>query len=192
MREGDLDINGKIKKMFRKPLAPVIETSQRVLIPDGFLDNYGTVLAKRLKCEERFCGARLYAYEKQSNSLNKVLIKEINEEEWLKLQQSIEEAKNQGYLEISQHENIPSILCKGQHGIYATKVKKYTDGSFVNDGVHIYQKDENLRLRLIRKMTEKTWNKFYQIVVQTRQNEEIIRRQATQQLSNISIKIDVD
>lgn len=179
-----MEIRERIKDfLFHKySTSPIIETSRRIPIPDGFLDGYKTVCASELrKGDERF-GARLYSYSESGVDLQKNVIGDKSEQEWQQMLAKLQEAKQKGYIESTRTE-IPSSLSDGKHGVYAMDFRKYDDinEEFIPAGVHIYQTDEKGRVVLIRTMNKKVWSNYRRVIDDAIKQEESLRRSALAQ-----------
>lgn len=171
-----MELKGKIKELFaRRHKNELVETSRRIPVPDGFVDNYTTVFAAELRTGEKKCGARLYCYEDCGVSLKKKVIEDMPEEKWLGFKSKLDEGRRNGFIENSKIE-IPSSLCEGQRGVYAMTVKKYENGSFVDNGVNIYKTDEKLRAVKVRSMSPRTWERFSSLMSEAKRQGEELRR----------------
>ena len=169
-------LKNRIKEIFSKDSeSPLIETKQRIFLPDDFLDNLKNVCAVRLTKDNVSSGVRLYSYKANGNSLQKELVRDMSEQEWQAFEISLNEAKERGYIE-GDRVDIPTSLCDGKRGVYALAVKKYSDGAFKKIGVNIYRTDENLRNYYIRSMSQKKWGTFMEYIEAARKEEENIRR----------------
>jgi len=171
-----MELKGKIKELFaKKHRNELVETSRRIPIPDGFVDNYTTVFAAELRNGEKKCGARLYCYEDCGVSLKKKVIEDMPEDKWQRFRLKLDNGRKEGFIE-NNKVDIPSSLCEGQHGVYAMTVKKYENGMFINGGVNIYKIDEKLRAVKIRSMSVNTWARFSSLMSEAKKQEEELRR----------------
>ena len=169
-----VEIRDRIKKLFgRHEADSVIETSQRYNIPTGFIDNQETVFAAILKRNGVNSGARLYTYKQNGVSLEKICLGDMNEAEWVDFKSRLNKAKING-IEYGKFA-IPTSLSEGKRGVYATKVKRFNGVEFVEDGVNIYQTDENMRNIFVRSMNAKKWHNFSLLIEKAKEEEKAIR-----------------
>ena len=166
-----MNIKDRIKYIFSKSSnLPLVETKQRISLPDGFIGDYLNVCAVCLKKGNIKSGVRLYSYKTSGNCLQKEFIMDMDEAEWQKFQSELKEAENRGYIEGARID-IPSSLCEGKRGFYALEIKKYKNDNFKKVGVNIYCTDEKLRNIYVRSMSEKKWNSFLEYIKEARKEE---------------------
>ena len=179
-----MEIRERIKDFLfhRCSTSPIIETSRRIPIPDGFLDGYKTVCASELRRGNERFGARLYSYSETGVDLQKNIIGDKTEEEWQQMLAQLQDAKQKGYIE-STRTDIPSSLSDGKRGVYALDFRKYDDinKEFVPAGAHIYQTDEKGRAVLVRTMGRKVWNNYRRVIDEAIKQEKALRRSALAQ-----------
>ena len=183
-----VEIRERIKKLFgRHDADSVIVTSQHYVIPAGFIDNQDTIFAATLKRDGVNDGVRLFTYKQNGVSLEKQCIGDMSEEKWKGFKSRLDEANAKGYFEYGKFA-IPTSLSEGKRGVYAMKVKRYNNGIFVEDGVNIYQTDENMRSVFVRSMNAKKWRNFSKLMAKTQKEEEEIRQTSLSKFTLLSEK----